>query len=96
MNKNKLVPEIKNDHTNIKQITINNIKKDKLKFKYEYESFTAYDNLQLLEYILGKDDDWVLNASDLDELFKYFNGRFERQYLRKKCFKYGIDYKFPQ
>ena len=35
-----------------------------------------------------------MDSSDLDNLFKNFNGRFERQYLRKKCFKYGVEFKF--
>ena len=37
-----------------------------------------------------------MNSSDLNDLFKYFNGRFGKEYLRKKCFKYGVEFKFEQ
>ena len=93
MNKNKLIPEIKNNKQQFNQIIIDNIKKDKLKFKYNYEYFSAYNNLKLLEYILQKDNEYVMDSSDLDDLFEYFDGRFEKQYLRKKCFKYGVDFR---
>ena len=94
MNKNKLIPEIKNNQKEFNQLIINNIKRDKLKFKYNYELFGAYDNLKLMQYILEKDDDWVMQSSDLEYLYNQFNGRYDKQYIRKKCFKYGVDFKF--
>ena len=94
MNKNILIPEIKNNQKEFNQIIIDNIKRDKLKFKYDYESFGPYDNLELLQYILEKDDEWVMRSSDLEDLFKHFKGRFKRETLRKKCFKYGVEFKF--
>ena len=92
MNKNILIPEIKNNQQEFNQIIIDNIKRDKLKFKYEYESFGPHANLELLQYILEKDDDWVMRSSDLEYLFKHFKGRFARETLRKKCFKYGVEF----
>ena len=96
MNQNKLVPEILYDKEKYNKQIINNIKRDKLKFKYHYESFGIYDNLELLQYILQKQDDWVMNSSDLNDLYKHFNGRFNKEYLRKKCFKYGVEYMFEK
>ena len=58
--------------------------------KYWY--FGAPDNFKLIQYIIEKGDNWSLNESSLQELYKYFNGKFAREYLRKKAFKYGIEF----
>lgn len=92
MNKNKLIPQVKHDTEEHNNKLLKFIVRDQLKFKYQYEEFGPYDNLQLLQYIMKKGDNWTLNSSSLEEIYKYFKGKYSKEFLRRKAFKYGVEY----
>ena len=89
-----LVPQISIDKKEERELLLNKIKQTKLTHRYEYEKFGVSDYMELLEYVLKQDDDWQLNKKTITEIFYHFKGRFSVSILKRKLFKYGIDYHF--
>ena len=96
MNKNKLIPEIKDESDKIFKMIQDKIKKDGLKFKYKYNEFTYQHNMQLLEHLSQqkkKNKYFTLNKDTLTYIYEnVFNKKFSRKTLYRKCFQYGFEY----
>ena len=90
--KKKLIPTIKYDENELMNIILFKLKKDKLKFKYNYEKFCTSDNMDLLHYLLERDDKWLLNETTLNDIFIHFERRFRKDTLREKCLDLGYEY----
>ena len=91
-NKNKLLTNIKVNEDDLQQWVYKNIIKDKLKFKYKWEAFSANDHFDLITYISKQGKNWVFDKTALNKLFVHFNNRFSKEILRRKVFKLGIDF----
>lgn len=93
-NKNKkfLIGQIFYDKEELNKNVFKQIKKNKLKFKYKWQHFGQQENLELMEYILKQKKEWSLNKKTLQDIFLYFDRRFLKETLRRKCFQYGVEY----
>ena len=89
-----LVPHINYDQKKIMNIIYQKIINDKLKFKQKHEKWTEVENLSLLQYICNQSKCWILTNKTLHKMWLYFEKRYTKDFLRRKCYKYGIDYCF--
>ena len=78
------------------EIVREKVKEDKLKFKYQYHEWDQTSSMNLLHFIYEKknqDKQRELNETTLLEIFQYFEKKFSKDILRRKCISYGIKYR---
>ncbi len=91
--RNVACPYIQYDKKEIKKLVHEIILTRKLKFKYDKtEKWGLYERQQLLIYIDCQDEDWYLNTKNLEELYKFFHGKFSIRQLKIACYFYGFSF----
>ena len=94
LNKNKsLVPEIPQNKSINEAYIQQKVLKHSLRFQYKWHKWGISENEKLLNYLCNKSENWILNEKELNLLYIYFDKKFSKDILQKKCFKYGCDYK---
>lgn len=88
------IPQITNESQLVYKYMMIKLQKDQLRFKYKWEKFDLNAHLKLINYILDKPVEWILNDNTLTELEHFFDDKFPQDILRRKCQEYGIEYQF--
>ena len=89
---NYLISQINSDNDTLQDIINKLVQKHKLKFKYKWNYWGYYQSMQLFEYLSNTSTNWVLNKKTLKEIDDYFENNFEIEFLKLKCYEYGVDY----
>ena len=86
-----LVPKISVNQQQNETVLCEKIHQHKLEFEFKYEHWTIHENWKLMNYFERKQS-FYLNNTILDELYiKVFERKFDKEIIKKKCFKIGVE-----